>query len=165
MLFAAPMLLTVYPRVGGGTCYRRPEVLIWLGLSPRGRGNRIGLTSTGRVPRSIPAWAGEPRRSVRLLIAGKVYPRVGGGTMDNEIREELYQGLSPRGRGNPLSGLAPFSLEGSIPAWAGEPIPGISPARRGKVYPRVGGGTLAHVRRFISRRGLSPRGRGNPNPT
>ena len=50
----------VYPRVGGGT--RRPLCPLRQppGLSPRGRGNRGGLTPYAGIPGSIPAWAGEP---------------------------------------------------------------------------------------------------------
>ena len=99
-----PPSLGVYPRVGGGT--------LSIGLSPRGRGN----PSNGMMPmpyprvgggtqlvyssdRSIPAWAGEPSSSTRPIFVGSVYPRVGGGTFDFQWLREA----------------------GSIPAWAGEP--------------------------------------------
>ena len=70
---------------------------------------------------------------LRLLV----YPRVGGGT----VPALLIGGLSPRGRGNPLLRLLPFTLA--------------------KVYPRVGGGTTPS--RPHRRGSLSPRGRGNQN--
>ena len=58
---------TVYPRVGGGN-YRcvfgyRAEC----GLSPRGRGKRHSLTNLGDDGGSIPAWAGETRRTRRKV--------------------------------------------------------------------------------------------------
>ena len=51
-------------------------------------------------------------------------------------------GLSPRGRGNlPLVGWR-ATVEGSIPAWAGEPGFYGASGQPPRVYPRVGGGTL-----------------------
>ena len=80
---AAPSMLSrtaVYPRVCGGT--RRLSTHRWScrGLSPRVRGNP-GLPPRccpGR--RSIPACAGEPRRSMSVQNRRRVYPRVCGGT-------------------------------------------------------------------------------------
>ena len=51
------------------------------GLSPRGRGNPYVTVSPTPAGRSIPAWAGEPLRSLPPAAATRVYPRVGGGTM------------------------------------------------------------------------------------
>ena len=109
------------------------------GLSPRGRGNRRALDATrktGRL-RSIPAWAGEPSIAKHKYPIPKVYPRVGGGTSDdNSIPTAVY----PRVGGGNLCG------RGSIEA---------------KVYPRVGGGTDKTVVLDSTDEGLSPRGRGN----
>ncbi len=96
------------------------------GLSPRGRGNHDDAV--------IPA------------MVLRVYPRVGGGTAASASAQckPISIGLSPRGRGNLLQlldrgwplGLSPRGrgnlsdyrtpatgspVEGSIPAWAGEP--------------------------------------------
>ena len=92
----------------------------------------------------------------------RVYPRVCGGTRAFARSNGTCQGLSPRVRGNHRRcGLRP-DPRGSIPACAGEPLRGKSQAVQGRVYPRVCGGTiLRHLRQF-SRKGLSPRVRGNP---
>ena len=111
----------VYPRVGGGTPNRLSGQVKVLGLSPRGRGNRQGLTLFLCRFRSIPAWAGEPKAEGLCLPQVKVYPRVGGGTPPFCLGYYALPGLSPRGRGNRdavQQGLIP---ERSIPAWAGEP--------------------------------------------
>ena len=152
---------TVYPRVGGGT----GEVLGYdprfVGLSPRGRGNLRSPERLSQVLRSIPAWAGEPRRRRSCNSRLWVYPRVGGGTCFLTNRRMERIGLSPRGRGNlayPLDGAMRCR---SIPAWAGEPrktAPSIVPQ---KVYPRVGGGTGKLQSVIVGKQGLSPRGRGN----
>ena len=49
----------------------------------------------------------------------------------------------------------------SIPAWAGEPSCAAANVTPLTVYPRVGGGTAAALRRGEGKNGLSPRGRGN----
>ena len=51
----------VYPRVCGGTVYVCAAFCVYLGLSPRVRGNRRRPYTRARRPRSIPACAGEPR--------------------------------------------------------------------------------------------------------
>ena len=57
---AASRITRVYPRVGGGTVRRVTIDDRIRGLSPRGRGNPGRLLLADSVPRSIPAWAGEP---------------------------------------------------------------------------------------------------------
>ena len=70
------------------------------------------------------------------------------------------RGLSPRARGKPDQHFIGAGLVGSIPACAGEAgNPRV--AKSGKeVYPRVRGGSEGSNRRFLMRRGLSPRARG-----
>ena len=132
---------TVYPRVGGGTGGGSPVIANRDGLSPRGRGNLRQLQALSPEIGSIPAWAGEPQRTIASNPGGRVYPRVGGGTALSRKVPFGSQGLSPRGRGNlpHLRKLGPKPR--SIPAWAGEPGD-IGPIfSLFKVYPRVGGGT------------------------
>ena len=50
----------VYPRVCGGTLRPAHLRVCRVGLSPRVRGNRIGMMTPGVAGRSIPACAGEP---------------------------------------------------------------------------------------------------------
>ena len=133
-----------------------------MGLSPRGRGNRLHLRRIRAHVGSIPAWAGEPTGPTSKACAFRVYPRVGGGTSICKMPSDSGKGLSPRGRGNPQgsqTGPRPFW---SIPAWAGEPPPDRVAVCPPGVYPRVGGGTCARCRHRTPWRGLSPRGRGNP---
>ena len=133
---------TVYPRVGGGTRYGLTNGDRIVGLSPRGRGN---LEQAGhpyqnlrsipawageprqqrrrqRGARSIPAWAGEPSRSRLSSALPRVYPRVGGGTAAKQCLRKVSRGLSPRGRGNRKLRFTDLRGNGSIPAWAGEPL-------------------------------------------
>ena len=113
---------TVYPRVGGGTRHRLLAGQQVNGLSPRGRGNHKTSSLPSRAARSIPAWAGEPVIVSSPVSKSTVYPRVGGGTLRYPILDKLALGLSPRGRGNRALCVAPGGPQGSIPAWAGEPL-------------------------------------------
>ena len=156
-----PALWRVYPRVGGATVLTAPTPLLLSGLSPRGRGNRRRVERLVLLRRSIPAWAGQPIRDGPGGVGNPVYPRVGGATMRGSERESAALGLSPRGRGNPLSRALHPGGGRSIPAWAGQPQRAFPTARSTPVYPRVGGATLEHSFPGGAAAGLSPRGRGN----
>ena len=83
---------------------------------------------------------------------------------ETDVRRDVVErpaGLSPRGRGNPLSQQLREHLPGSIPAWAGKPRYGGRARRAFGVYPRVGGETQTAYRVSAHHAGLSPRGRGN----
>ena len=154
-------LMTVYPRVGGGTSIEASLTRPYLGLSPRGRGNPIGPFARRGVARSIPAWTGEPGSRASLVVSHRVYPRVGGGTPVTLAARKDVIGLSPRGRGNLIQRSYSINPPGSIPAWAGEPAYGCGWQPTFEVYPRVGGGTESQDGMSLRDWGLSPRGRGN----
>ena len=67
--------------MGGETENMADRVLQVSGLSPRGRGNHGSLLERKTVLRSIPAWAGKPRKGVATAAKWRVYPRVGGETL------------------------------------------------------------------------------------
>ena len=136
---------TVYPRVGGGTEVFALNPYPRVGLSPRGRGNLLGHGLFRRSNRSIPAWAGEPALTTSTRSRPSVYPRVGGGTAGRSASRRTIPGLSPRGRGNPRNRRLLRAGEGSIPAWAGEPVSDSKGGNPVEVYPRVGGGTVSQV--------------------
>ena len=73
----------------------------------------------------------------------------------------MYEGLSPRGRGNPFPSNLPKTLVRSIPAWAGKPEGTNKTLLTCRVYPRVGGETWTGHELLSDEDGLSPRGRGN----
>ena len=86
---------------------------------------------------------------------------MGGGTFSSITAKGDPEGLSPRGRGNLLLYVVRVFIEGSIPAWAGEPLSWAREYGTSGVYPRVGGGTDVLGRTHFLFEGLSPRGRGN----
>ena len=154
----------VYPRVCGGTIRDESIASDMGGLSPRVRGNLDTGLLRSRWQGSIPACAGEPRTSPVDTGLLRVYPRVCGGTTTEVRVLEFGGGLSPRVRGNLGYPLGFGSLQGSIPACAGEPGLAGSPRAGRRVYPRVCGGTIAGWHTAVGRGGLSPRVRGNLLP-
>ena len=111
----------VYPRVCGGTALTDSSMLSIRGLSPRVRGNHVGVSPRRVRQRSIPACAGEPICPRGLQRKWWVYPRVCGGTSRSVRAVRIAGGLSPRVRGNRAGMVACDGAVGSIPACAGEP--------------------------------------------
>ena len=135
--------------------------MITQGLSPRVRGNRLGMTQSLPQAGSIPAGAGEPPGAGAVGACARVYPRGCGGTPPHEVVKAQASGLSPRVRGNPQCRPAYRACSGSIPAGAGEPSSGSQAAPTRRVYPRGCGGTTLKQGRNELGQGLSPRVRGN----
>ena len=152
----------VYPRVCGGTSGWSMWILPGGGLSPRVRGNHLAGWPVWSRQRSIPACAGEPGVIGAEHPAARVYPRVCGGTRQRPNGQQAGVGLSPRVRGNRRPAVPAGACCGSIPACAGEPGCGVSAYIRGRVYPRVCGGTRIMMPYDMATMGLSPRVRGNP---
>ena len=151
----------VYPRACGGTGSPRQVTRSRRGLSPRVRGNQAGVVDQLLGAGSIPARAGEPRRSSRAEGSSRVYPRACGGTGSQRVACSVHMGLSPRVRGNLKTWVRRGMISGSIPARGGEPdMPRRLLASR-RVYPRACGGTKSLGTRYLLFRGLSPRVRGN----
>ena len=71
----------VYPRVCGGTLTGATSFSVLMGLSPRVRGNLLGVYGPVTGLGSIPACAGEPSAGQRRRHQHRVYPRVCGGTV------------------------------------------------------------------------------------
>ena len=94
---------------------------MWLGLSPRVRGNRAPAVGRRSLPGSIPACTGEPFRIRSIKSGVKVYPRVYGGTAALRRTVAEMSGLSPRVRGNLEQPDGKSNMARSIPACTGEP--------------------------------------------
>ena len=155
-------LTAVYPRVCGGSA-GVPEFGVpdW-GLSPRVRGKHRWPRSPHRRTRSIPACAGEAQVPPAERLDAEVYPRVCGGSSVCDVSDKTSCGLSPRVRGKPITAETMRWCMRSIPACAGEARQFIFPARSGRVYPRVCGGSVPMTVPVRSDWGLSPRVRGKP---
>ena len=156
-----PSMLTVYPRVCGGTGLVVPQSSHLRGLSPRVRGNQRRGAFRLVHERSIPACAGEPCTYCLRSCRDRLYPRVCGGTRRPTYKALEPPGLSPRVRGNLVKQAVDTLTERSIPACAGEPMTHPYRCRNQRVYPRVCGGPSGQPAVSILIKGLSPRVRGN----
>ncbi len=154
-------IVSVYPRVYGGTFGSSIIHHPLYGLSPRVRGNLCRENMLDVVNRSIPACTGEPNGCKIAAMLEWVYPRVYGGTVSLESITTFLQGLSPRVRGNPIRFHNRRSCIRSIPACTGEPICYRLTEAIERVYPRVYGGTERRLFFEFDFMGLSPRVRGN----
>ena len=152
----------VYPRPRGGASMLRDSPRICAGLSPPTRGSQRGLGCGLGHPGSIPAHAGEPSADGSCAATTRVYPRPRGGARrsGHHCRErQVYprprggayrghsppmnkDGLSPPTRGSRSSSTVRFSPSRSIPAHAGEPLPGGPRPCAPAVYPRPRGGAV-----------------------
>ena len=130
-----------YPRAGGGTQAAARTAFPAAGLSPRRRGNPSGEDYVPLDYGPIPAQAGEPPTRPAPRERCGAYPRAGGGTEGSEHALELFEGLSPRRRGNLALGGVSALCSGPIPAQAGEPAKRSAPENTHTAYPRAGGGT------------------------
>ena len=152
--------IAVYPRVCGGSTFRRAEPEPVIGLSPRVRGKLTPPPPGIRYGGSIPACAGEAAGPEGRVGPVRVYPRVCGGSYTGYPDDAGNDGLSPRVRGKPSASAAGPEGRGSIPACAGEAGSGGTVSTQHTVYPRVCGGSVLKFNNGTLRRGLSPRVRG-----
>ena len=151
----------VYPRRCGGTIGTRPIDSDHWGLSPQVRGNPPAGPGSAICDGSIPAGAGEPRRSPGSCPAWRVYPRRCGGTAPRVTKNTDHTGLSPQVRGNRIGQVRQVERLGSIPAGAGEPYSISLISLPSRVYPRRCGGTQMMEYGSRAETGLSPQVRGN----
>ena len=116
------------------------SIVMSVGLSPRTRGSLQRGPSGRRWHGSIPANAGEPRRSCSRPRGRRVYPRERGGAGARAGKRRRSTGLSPRTRGSRQRKLLHDPPVGSIPANAGEPPRPATCRPPSGVYPRERGG-------------------------
>jgi len=114
--------LGAYPRERGGTMFPPTSPCGEAGLSPRARGNRWVVLPHGIPQGPIPASAGEPSRTPKLVAGRRAYPRERGGTVARVTFLPRPWGLSPRARGNRVYLVEERYFLGPIPASAGEPF-------------------------------------------
>ena len=91
--------LLVYPRLRGGSMQRPALYIYQRGLSPPTRGIRSAAQFVHAAQRSIPAYAGDPRAVHAPCVQFKVYPRLRGGSDNQDLGDDETGGLSPPTRG------------------------------------------------------------------
>ena len=159
-----PVDVVVHPRGCGGALSMSTTGSPETGPSPRVRGS-LHLEDQGPSRSgSIPAGAGEPRRSQGGSRNEWVHPRGCGGASKEAIEKTWREGPSPRVRGSRSDIRRDHGRNGSIPAGAGEPAGGVASAMASRVHPRGCGGATSNQRPAWCHEGPSPRVRGSPSP-
>ena len=154
----------VYPRTGGGNEGIGTVAKTLSCLSPHGRGKRHRRKAGCGSRLSIPARAGETLPWSGYYMRRDVYPRTGGGNNRIHHPRRFVPCLSPHGRGKHPVAAAASLKNMSIPARAGETLPGKRRWLLVCVYPRTGGGNAGSLLRYGIGRCLSPHGRGKRRP-
>ena len=116
----------VYPRACGGTTMPCHRLNSSKGLSPRLRGNPTARACPVRLPGSIPAPAGEPRRACLTTPQTPVYPRACGDNRQYGSYLGASVGGPPRVRGRHPAEVYMAGLRGiwGISACAGRQLLG-----------------------------------------
>ena len=117
------------------------------------------------MPRSIPAYAGDPITRASPFPNVQVYPRLRGGSSPICTLAPSAQGLSPPTRGIRRRQVLRQGNAGSIPAYAGDPYQVVARRRPLAVYPRLRGGSPHCVALTLIQPGLSPPTRGIRRPS
>ena len=130
------------------------------GSSPQARGTHCGCRRTGRIPRFIPAGAGN---TVALCISADlraVHPRRRGEHTVSNLASAAIDGSSPQARGTPHSSIIQRLYWRFIPAGAGNTPCGYHHDARMSVHPRRRGEHHHWHRRRRPTAGSSPQARG-----
>ena len=151
---------SVHPRAGGEHTVIVSGPVTVTGSSPRGRGTRIQEEGEGRIPRFIPARAGNTFSTSARKSSKSVHPRAGGEHSSRDDGEQIRFGSSPRGRGTPIDRYEDHPQFRFIPARAGNTILDPLPPPPPPVHPRAGGEHRDSSSIRIPIFGSSPRGRG-----
>ncbi len=122
LLVRYPSVVTGHPHAGGeiqSLCLERTNEY---GPSPRGWGNQDSQSSRMINPRAIPTRVGKSRESFcgPLVMAG--HPHAGGEIFLRLPFGRFVFGPSPRGWGNPISGVFPRFLARAIPTRVGKSL-------------------------------------------
>ena len=146
-------------RVGGGAASIAARTPGSRGRSPRGRRSLTAPVTVGGHHGSISAWAEEPICPTAPARYGGVDLRVGGGAGRVGDVCQLSKGRSPRGRRSHRKVTEDKIAEGSISAWAEEPVGHHARPAARRVDLRVGGGARTDRAGSRALGGRSPRGR------
>ncbi len=150
------------PTWAGNTVRARMEWVSQRGPSPRSRGTRLPLLVFQQRHGTVPACAGNTRRTCRTPWRSGDHPRMRGEHIEPPAWAIARLGPSPHARGT--HSLAPQlrAQTGTIPACAGNTCILPSSAGRLRDHPRVRGEHHMNVPQMLPAGGPSPRARGTP---
>ena len=134
------------------------------GPSPLARGSLLDHVVNQNFGGSIPARAGQPRRTCLNSPTNGVHPRSRGAAGYAMCPSRIRRGPSPLARGSLHIAAQNRTINGSIPARAGQPRTSEQSTGIRWVHPRSRGAAPSGQPRSTSRWGPSPLARGSPNP-
>ena len=146
--------------MGGENGISRGGLTLLGGSSPRGRGKRRMVLTTGWPVRLIPARAGKTITRTSSRSRRRAHPRAGGENEEARCLGRYHSGSSPRGRGKQIDLDWEDAGPGLIPARAGKTHHDQDQTVRLPAHPRAGGENGVVDIKSITRAGSSPRGRG-----
>ena len=127
-----------------------------MGSSPRVRGAGSKVLHNAHIIGIIPACAGSSCAHASTFLFGWDHPRACGEQVNKEREEMTSQGSSPRMRGTAEECLAGVTVDGIIPAHAGNSRTSSCASPRCWDHPRACGEQHTHVRKHSSGNGIIP---------
>ena len=151
----------VHPRSRGAALAQTDRDSVLQGPSPLTRGSQtidpLGHMEYG----SIPAHAGQPASMSGWKQRTWVHPRSRGAASPAPAASTIFMGPSPLTRGSPSRRQMRLNFYGSIPAHAGQPIPGCPTSADPWVHPRSRGAAGIDGHAHHVAKGPSPLTRGS----
>ena len=132
------------------------------GSSPRMRGKLRSARAANKARGLIPAHAGKTPLSHNPSDPAQAHPRACGENCVFTAEKFANIGSSPRMRGKPEAGSAPWRTTGLIPAHAGKTVSRAAPPPSPPAHPRACGENTQKAYEIFVDEGSSPRMRGKP---
>ena len=154
--------VAVHPRMRGERLPPLPAAPGRTGSSPHARGTRVSNGRCSRVPRFIPACAGNAQPDTRPSTGSAVHPRMRGERKLTKLPPEKAAGSSPHARGTHEPGSREQTTFRFIPACAGNALPPLLAALGRTVHPRMRGERAHRYLGIVMPIGSSPHARGTP---
>ena len=161
-LSAGKASVRAHPRACGENAPIAQSLGPGTGSSPRMRGKPTPRRSNGSEGRLIPAHAGKTRPPGTLRHRPPAHPRACGENCVFTAEKFANIGSSPRMRGKPEAGSAPWRTTGLIPAHAGKTVSRAAPPPSPPAHPRACGENTQKAYEIFVDEGSSPRMRGKP---
>ena len=130
------------------------------GSSPHARGTHGDDGDLERLPRFIPACAGNAHHRSRHPRPSSVHPRIRGERPTGKRSMRRPRGSSPHARGTPCAAALPYRLVRFIPACAGNAASALHPSWPASVHPRMRGERPQLMTQWPPLFGSSPHARG-----
>ena len=149
-----------HPHAGGENNPPMKSIILSLGPSPRGWGERAALGEIRQRHRTIPTRVGRTSLSHPLSYQSTDHPHAGGENSGGRGRGRGRDGPSPRGWGEPVSFAHDIACDRTIPTRVGRTSTTAADSKTTADHPHAGGENDRFDAIPFGHRGPSPRGWG-----